>query len=117
LVIAAIVCWNSAYLADGIDHPSSRSHAATVELLPSTSPLTWEHIRFSGDFLWGRAAATACQRPPVNLSHDSLAVSTSAELWFSRTSGAGIDVTNWCGAPEHEAGETPRGRTSFASTF
>jgi hypothetical protein len=28
-------------------------------LLAHTTPLTWEHIGFSGDFLWDRAATTA----------------------------------------------------------
>ena len=37
-------------------------------LLAHTSPLTWEHIGFSGDFLWDRAAATAGRRRPLNLS-------------------------------------------------
>jgi hypothetical protein len=27
-----------------------------------TTPLTWEHIGFSGDFLWDRAAASASKR-------------------------------------------------------
>ena len=37
-------------------------------LLAHTSPLTWEHIGFSGDFLWDRAATTADRRrPPLNL--------------------------------------------------
>jgi hypothetical protein len=32
-----------------------------------TTPLTWEHIGFSGDFLWERAAAAASKRRPLNL--------------------------------------------------
>jgi hypothetical protein len=36
----------------------ARGHAVRDELLAHTLPLTWEHIGFSGDFLWGRA------RPP-----------------------------------------------------
>jgi hypothetical protein len=36
-------------------------------LLSHTTPLTWEHIGFSGDFLWERAAAAASQRRPLNL--------------------------------------------------
>ena len=36
-------------------------------LLAHTSPLTWGHIGFSGDFLWDRAAATAGRRRPLNL--------------------------------------------------
>ena len=36
-------------------------------LLAHTSPLSWEHIGLSGDFLWERAAAAAAKRRPLNL--------------------------------------------------
>jgi TnpA family transposase len=68
LVIAAIVYWNSTYLADAIDYVRRQRQAVPAELLAHTSPLTWEHIGFSGDFLWDQAAATAGQRRPLNLS-------------------------------------------------
>jgi len=42
-------------------------------LLAHTSPLTWEHIGFSGDFLWDRAAATAGHRRPLNLGRERAA--------------------------------------------
>jgi hypothetical protein len=42
------------------------------ELLAHTSPLTWEHIGFSGDFLWDRAAATAGQRRALNLGQERM---------------------------------------------
>jgi hypothetical protein len=42
-------------------------------LLAHTSPLTWKHIGFSGDFLWDRAAATAGHRQPLNLGRDRMA--------------------------------------------
>ena len=66
LVIAAIVYWNSTYLADAIDHLRRRKRHLPTELLAHTSPLTWEHIGFSGDFLWDRAAATAGRRRALN---------------------------------------------------
>jgi hypothetical protein len=69
LVIAAIVYWNSTCLADAIEPMIMRTNGKAVpfELLAQTSPLTWEHIGFSGDFLWDRAAATAGHRRPLNL--------------------------------------------------
>ena len=73
LVIVAIVHWNSMYLADAIDHLRSERHAVPAELLAHTSPLMWEHIGFSGDFLWDRAAATVGQRRPLNLSRERMA--------------------------------------------
>ena len=73
LVIAAIVYWNSTYLADAVDHLRSQHHPVSPELLAHTSPLTWEHIGFSGDFLWDRAAATAGQRRNLRVSRERLA--------------------------------------------
>ena len=35
--------------------------------------ITWEHIAFSGDFLWDRAAATAAHRQPLNLGQGRMA--------------------------------------------
>jgi len=50
----------------------------SVRLVPDawlahTSPLSWEHISFSGDFLWERAAATADKRRPLNLGQTRVA--------------------------------------------
>jgi len=50
-VIAAIVHWNSTYLADAVQHLRDQGEAVPDSLLAHTSPLTWEHIAFSGDFL------------------------------------------------------------------
>jgi hypothetical protein len=41
--------------------------------LVRTSPLSWEHISLSGDFLWDRAAATAGKRRPLHLSQPQAA--------------------------------------------
>ena len=43
-----------------VDSPCHRT------LLAHTSPLSWEHIGFSGDFLWDQAAATAGRRRQLN---------------------------------------------------
>lgn len=66
LVIAAIVYWNSTYVADAVAHLSAQE-TLDEALLVHTTPLTWEHIGFSGDFLWERAAAAAGKRRPLNL--------------------------------------------------
>ena len=58
-MIAAIVYWNSTYLADAVDHLPNWGPAIPAELLARTSPLTWEHIGFSGDFLLG----PSCSQP------------------------------------------------------
>ena len=66
LVIAAIVYWNSTYIADAVAHLRAQESLDDA-LLVHTTPLTWEHIGFSGDFLWERAAAAASKRRPLNL--------------------------------------------------
>jgi TnpA family transposase len=66
LVIAAIVYWNSTYIADAVQHLLSIGEAPDPGLLAHTSPVGWEHIAFSGDFLWDRAAETV-RRKPLNL--------------------------------------------------
>ena len=59
LVIAAIAFWNSTYIADAIAHLRTTERPPPDAWLAHTSPLSWEHISLSGDFLWERAAATA----------------------------------------------------------
>ena len=73
LAIAAIVYWNSTYLTDAIAHLRTDGKPLPPELLAHTSPLMWEHVGFSGDFLWDRAAATAGHRRPLNLGRERLA--------------------------------------------
>ena len=72
-MIAAIVYWNSIYLADAVNHLQSHRQPVPTELLAHTSPLMWEHIGFSGDFLWDHAAVTAGQRRPLNLGRARIA--------------------------------------------
>jgi hypothetical protein len=85
LVIAAIVSWNSTYLADAVDHLRSQRHAVPAELLAHTSPLTWEHIGFSGEFLWDRAAVTAGERRPLHLSRDKDGGVRSIHMFLKRS--------------------------------
>ena len=73
LVIAAIVYWNSTYIADAVAHLRAIGKPAPDELLAHTSPVGWGHIAFSGDFLWDRAAAMPIGRRPLNLGRMSMA--------------------------------------------
>jgi Tn3 transposase DDE domain len=73
LLIAAIVFWNSTYIADAIAHPRATEQSVPDAWLARTSTLSWEHISFSGDFLWERAAATADKRRPLNLGQTRVA--------------------------------------------
>ena len=73
LIIAAIVYWNSTYIADAVAHLRSIGESAPDELLAHTSPVGWSHIAFSGDFLWDRAAAMPVGRRPLNRGRMSIA--------------------------------------------
>jgi len=57
LVTAAIVLWNTVYLERVI--ASLRSRDDTVvddELLKYLSPLGWEHINLTGDYIWKKSS-------------------------------------------------------------
>jgi TnpA family transposase len=69
LVIAAIVYWNTTYMADAVEHLRHAGEHVPPELLVHTSPIGWEHIAFSGDFLWERAAAATGRKPLTLPSH------------------------------------------------
>ena len=43
-------------MADAVVYLRSSGAAVPDSLLTHTSPVGWEHIGFSGDFLWDRAA-------------------------------------------------------------
>lgn len=73
LVIAAIVYWNSTYIADAAAHLRAIGEPAPDDLLAHISPVGWGHIAFSGDFLWDRAARSGGGRRPLNLSRQQLA--------------------------------------------
>lgn len=73
LVIAAIVFWNSTYIADAVAHLRSVGEDVPDEMLAHTSPVGWSHIAFSGDFLWERAANLGSGRRTLNLPESRLA--------------------------------------------
>src|SRR5260370_15790809 len=56
LVTAAIVLWNTVYLERATN--SLRGHGQLVDdtLLQCLSPLGWEHINLTGDYLWRNSA-------------------------------------------------------------
>ncbi len=52
LVVAAIILWNTVYLERAIQALRDRGNAIDEQLLPHLSPLGWEHITLTGDYLW-----------------------------------------------------------------
>ena len=56
LVTAAIVLWNTVYLERVAHGLRAKGHAVDEELLQYLSPLGWEHINLTGDYLWRSSA-------------------------------------------------------------
>lgn len=54
LVTAAIVLWNTVYLERAIEAMHALGVPADSTLLPYLSPLGWEHINLTGDYVWQR---------------------------------------------------------------
>ena len=52
LVIAAIVLWNTTYLERSVGSIREKAPDLDDQLLRFLSPLGWEHINLSGDYLW-----------------------------------------------------------------
>jgi TnpA family transposase len=52
LVVAAIILWNTVYLERAIQALRDSGQNIDENLLPHCSPLGWEHINLTGDYLW-----------------------------------------------------------------
>jgi TnpA family transposase len=56
LVTAAVVLWNTVYLERAISALQEHGQVVDETLLQYLSPLGWEHINLTGDYLWRRSA-------------------------------------------------------------
>ena len=64
LVASAIVLWNTTYLQAAKRHLDGSARPVPPDLLQHLSPLGWQHINLTGDYLWtDTAGATAKLRP------------------------------------------------------
>lgn len=52
LVTAAIVLWNTVYLERAIQALKAHGQAVDDNLVPYLSPLGWEHLNLTGDYVW-----------------------------------------------------------------
>lgn len=52
LVVAAIILWNTVYLEKAIQALRDRGNKVDDNLLRNISPLGWEHINLTGDYIW-----------------------------------------------------------------
>ena len=58
LMTAAIVLWNTVYLERAVQALRDHGEAVDDALLPHLSPLGWEHINLTGDYVWRQARKT-----------------------------------------------------------
>jgi TnpA family transposase len=52
LVVAAIVLWNTVYLGRAVHGLREQGQSVDEYLLAHLSPLGWEHINLTGDYVW-----------------------------------------------------------------
>lgn len=52
LVVAAIILWNTVYLERATQALRDAKQSVDRKLLPHLSPLGWEHINLTGDYIW-----------------------------------------------------------------
>lgn len=52
LVVNAIILWNTVYMERVIQALSNPAQTIDEALLPHLSPLGWEHINLTGDYIW-----------------------------------------------------------------
>jgi hypothetical protein len=52
LVVAAIVLWNTVYLERAVQALRDSGKDVDDRLLPHLSPLGWERINLTGDYIW-----------------------------------------------------------------
>ena len=69
LVTAAIVLWNTVYIERAIEAQRVVGKSISEDLLQYLSPLGWEHINLTGDYVWRQnKAIEAGQFLPLRLS-------------------------------------------------
>jgi TnpA family transposase len=62
LVVAAIILWNTVYLEQAVAALERQGTPVPAECLPHLSPLDWEHINLTGDYIWDLQQTTTFQR-------------------------------------------------------
>jgi hypothetical protein len=56
LVVAAIILWNTVYFGRAIRSLKAAGHTVDDTLLQHLSPVGWEHINLTGDYVWRQNA-------------------------------------------------------------
>ncbi|MGI2298257.1 Tn3 family transposase [Candidatus Cardinium hertigii] len=58
LITAAITLWNTVYIERAVDSLKKQGIKINDQLLSHLSPLGWEHINLTGDYIWPRKRKT-----------------------------------------------------------
>ena len=62
LVVAAIILWNTVYVEQAVAALERQGTPVPADCLPHVSPLGWEHINLTGDYLWDMRQTTTLQQ-------------------------------------------------------
>jgi TnpA family transposase len=74
LVTAAIALWNTVYLGRALDALRRRGEVVPDALLAHIAPLGWQHVKLTGDYLWGAGSILGPDSfRPLRGSRDALA--------------------------------------------
>lgn len=65
LVAGAIVLWNTTYLEAAMRHLERQGRPVPADMLQHLSPLGWQHINLTGDYLWTEPVDKAGQLRPL----------------------------------------------------
>jgi hypothetical protein len=63
VITAAIVHWNTVYLARAVHQLRAQGITVPNDLLAHVAPLGWEHIALTGDYVWSAAGPEAGFQP------------------------------------------------------
>ena len=70
LLVMAIVNWNTVCMAHAIDILRAQGHDISDEQIKHLSPLRWEHINRTGDFVWEKLwPGTTDNLRPLRMEH------------------------------------------------
>ena len=94
LVVAAIVLWNTVYIERAVKALRERGQAISDDLLAHLSPLGWEHINLTGDYVW-KPDSRDEETPPASTSPTHQRTSPTLSVQFCPFRG----VTPTTGSP------------------
>ena len=83
-MIAAIVLWNTVYLEKAVDYLKQQGLDIPEEHLQHLSPLGWEHINLTGDYVWNLKQATSFDRlRPLRVKSKQVSLKLLMDKGFS----------------------------------